>query len=53
MLKICVTEAHYKLDMKFYVATSQVHHLTIRGGYSYEAVCAKLSIDGCELHDCV
>jgi len=36
--------------MKFNVAKSD---LTMRVGYSYEAVCAKLSIDGCELHVCV
>jgi len=44
MLKICETEAHY-LDMQFDVAKSMI----LRVGCSYDVVCAKLFIGGCEL----
>ena len=44
MLNICETEARC-LDMQFHVAKSMI----LRVGCSYDVVCAKPSIGGCEL----
>jgi len=47
-VKISYTDAHY-LDVKFNKAKSMI----LRVGYSYEAACAELSIDGCDATVCV